>query len=55
MSVLQQLKSALPIEDDSDGVYEYECHDCGHSFRTKKDPGRAICEECRSTDLEELE
>lgn len=56
MSVLQQLKSALPIEDDeSDSVYAYECQNCGHEFRTQKEPGRAVCRECRSADVDELE
>ncbi len=55
MNVLQKVKSALPIDEGSDGVYAYECHNCGHEFRTGKEPGRAVCEECRSEDLEELE
>jgi len=55
MRVLQQLESALPIDDDPEGVDACECHDCGREFRTQTDPGRAVCEECRSVEGEEVE
>lgn len=55
MSVLQTVKSALPIDDESEVTFAYECRDCGHEFESEKAPGRAVCVECRSADVTHLE
>jgi predicted Zn-ribbon and HTH transcriptional regulator len=53
MSVIQKLKSALPIEDESITRRTYECQECGNTFESTKTPDRAKCMECLSNDVRE--
>jgi predicted Zn-ribbon and HTH transcriptional regulator len=51
MSVLQKLKSVLPIEDESITHQMFECQECGNTFESTKTPDRAKCMECLSEDV----
>jgi ribosomal protein S27AE len=53
MSVIQKLKSALPIEDEGVTTRTYECESCGEVFESAKTPDRVQCMECLSTDVTE--
>ncbi|WP_248895660.1 hypothetical protein [Haloplanus halobius] len=53
MSVLQKLKSVLPVEDEGVTRRTYECQDCGNVFESAKTPDRAECMECLSADVAE--
>lgn len=52
MSVIQKLKNALPVEEDSAASQTYECRECGAVFESEKKPGRVVCTECSSADVE---
>jgi protein-arginine kinase activator protein McsA len=56
MSVVQKLKSAIPVEFE-DGATErtWECHECGNVFDSYKRPERVKCMDCLSTDVTEVE
>lgn len=53
MSVLQKLKSALPVDDDGVTTRIYECQECGEVFESAKIPERAQCMECLSANVTE--
>jgi predicted Zn-ribbon and HTH transcriptional regulator len=53
MSVIQKLKSALPVDDETVTKRTYECQECGHTFESAKTPDRAQCVECLSNDVTE--
>lgn len=56
MSVLQKLKSALPIEeDDSIESRTFECQECGTEFETTKPPERAMCPDCMEHNAQPIE
>jgi ribosomal protein S27AE len=52
MSVIQRLKEALPIDEESAKRRTYECQKCGTVFESEKNPDRVICSACSSTDVE---
>lgn len=52
MSVIQKLKSALPIEDEGVTHRTFECQECGNTFESTKRPERAKCMECLSNDVQ---
>lgn len=52
MSVLQKLKSALPVNDSGGATKRtFECQECGEVFESTKRPERAQCMECLSADV----
>jgi predicted Zn-ribbon and HTH transcriptional regulator len=52
MSVLQKVKSILPVDDDGIERRTYNCQNCGNTFESAKTPDRAQCMECMSHDIE---
>jgi predicted Zn-ribbon and HTH transcriptional regulator len=53
MSVIQKIKSALPVDDNTVTKRTYECQECGHVFESAKTPDSAQCVECLSHDVAE--
>lgn len=55
MSIIQQLKSAIPGVEEGLQRRTYECQDCGNVFTSAKSPNRVECTECLSQDVVEQE
>lgn len=52
MSVVQKLKSVLPLGDEGVTRRTYKCQECGTTFQSAKTPDRAQCTECLANNLE---
>lgn len=56
MSVVQKLKSALPIDLGDDATQRtWECDECDNVFDSYKRPGRVRCMECLSDEVTQVE
>jgi protein-arginine kinase activator protein McsA len=55
MSVIETVKSVLPVADDS-GVEttEYVCTDCESTFPSAKSDERVACPDCLSKEVERV-
>lgn len=54
MSVLERLKEFLAPDEGETVLYDIECQECTATFTTTDEPSEAACEECGSTNLEEV-
>lgn len=55
MSVVDKLKSAVGLEDESATKKRFRCNDCDNEFESFKQPRRASCMECMGNDVEVVE
>jgi len=54
MSLMDKVKELLAPDDEETVLYDYECQDCDTTFTTNAEADDATCEECGSSDLEEV-
>ncbi|WP_251343333.1 hypothetical protein [Haloplanus halophilus] len=54
MSLMDKVKDLLAPDEEETVLYDYECQECETTFTTNDEPESATCEDCGSSDLEEV-
>jgi len=54
MSLMDKVKDLLAPDEGETVLYDYECQDCDTTFTSNEESADATCDQCGSTDLEEV-
>ncbi|WP_251330515.1 hypothetical protein [Haloplanus pelagicus] len=54
MSLMDKVKELLAPDEGETVLYDYECQECETTFTSSEEQESVTCDNCGSTDLEEV-